>query len=117
MDQSHDQLISRIEALQVLADPKLEWYFVIHDLPSTYPSHPLDGLFFKAKSPHGVVVKIYHYMQENKIPHFIGPKEGLLLETIGDLIGTYDYDIIRFIDKCYYWIDQHTTFYTQVKFV
>ncbi len=75
----------------------------------------LDGIIVKAKTAYGAVLKIYTYMQDNKIPLWQGPKGGECNFGVEDLIyGEPISTLDRFQDLCDDWIADYTVTYSKI---
>lgn len=67
---------------------------------------PLEGVFVKAKTACGALLKIFRYMQEHQINQIYGLMSGKPIQNPEDLLGGYDYnpdDSDNVIDICEEW--------------
>ena len=102
---SDQQLVAYLQMIEDNPNETIR-YFAI----TWYGCHPLQRLFFKAKTPEGAMIKIYRYMQEKKIPHFFGSRLNQQVEEIRHLL--YDINPASLEDiarLCHEWIEDFTS--------
>lgn len=88
-------------------------YYSIYNVDD---NNPLYGLFFTAKTPCGAILRIYQYMQDKKIPVWMGVKKG---QEIKDLIGCQESitNPFRFMKLCEEWAQEYMVCFNKIMLV
>ena len=114
-----DEMISSEELLQALLELEevskdQERYYALIDINDKCE---MAGVFFKAKTPHGALLRIYQYMKGN-VPLWMGLKTGEYGGEITDLVyGEPANDRQKFIELCKDWIEDHTISFSKIVIV